>query len=868
MKFTQDFADKLNELVDEDGRSARKLAEKIQQHFPHQQTVSPSTLSRWLREGVRKPRQWQYIFHIGVILGLDRQQVEELLQLSHHPSFATLRQQVKGADKQLLAHWAQFKPFQAPPDLYYFTGRDNELGELVKIFTHSQQGTICALQGLGGIGKTALAVHVAHQLFDYFPDGVVWVQFGHRYNEMALLEELAEAYGYDVSRFQTVTARTKQIKQLLTTKQALIILDNVTCEDEIRMLLPPLSFQRQRSAHATFVHCSFLITTRYHDLTVLDEYGAHRIIMNPLNRHKGEGVTLLKKILSDEHILPQQEKRLTEIADLLGHLPLALDIAANRIKHEPYWTIDEFLEQIGALQDRVSALKRGGKSVRLSFEMSYRALSLELKQFFTMLGLFEGKDFSVEAVAAIATMPINKSTNFLRQLYNLSLVQAGQNGRYHLHPLLRDFSREQNSLPQKTKERFFDYFTNYILTYQRDYLALAQEVGNLLVTLSHLFTNGNTEQYIECTLALFSFFKTRALYDEAHLHLNQAHQLAVEYENHVHLVEILGNLGVIASRQGSNKRAKQFYEEAIELARAQQNLALLSNLLTKQGVLAFRRGHFTEAENCYTEALTIATTQNNHRRSIISQINLGVLMAKQGHCESAKSYYCQALDATAKINGFEREKMSVLQNLGDLMLDQGDFYQAKTYLQQGLSLADVYKDIEMKIRLLGNIGKSALALSNYHEALSSFREGYTLAEQHNLAQQISRQQANLGQAYLKLNDYKTAHLHYEKGLQLAKEGEFKSDICVISNWLGICFFQQSKLDQAEMTLRDSLQLSRKINQPREEAIALEWLARIAAKRGNINKACQHGEASVTILDKIHHYRADEVRCWLQTLPRK
>src|SRR5690606_34842494 len=151
----------------------------------------------------------------------------ELLEAGHHPSVAELWDRVKTEDdKKALSPWPQrTPPFWTDNDLPYFTGRDNELAVLENMLLQGQRPFIC-IQGPPGGGKTVLGTRIAHRFRERFPAGVLWIDAASS-DPMAVLADIAEAYEEDISRYQTLISRSGAVRNILSTKRALIVIDSV-----------------------------------------------------------------------------------------------------------------------------------------------------------------------------------------------------------------------------------------------------------------------------------------------------------------------------------------------------------------------------------------------------------------------------------------------------------------------------------------------------------------------------------------------------------------------------------------------------------------------------------------------------------------
>lgn len=855
------FADVLEKFIKRDGRRTRQIsrASGFGGHFP----VPHVTINRWMRGYVKKPRAWQELVKLAVALRLTESEADELLLSASHPPIAELQETVGESDRELLSQWDKKEivlvtdrtaPFQVPPDLPYFTGRQAELDALKEAIRHKTD--LVCLQGMGGAGKSALAIRVAYELREDFPDGVLWAQL-ERSEPMSVLYSFAHAYGYDVAKCTDLGSRSGKVRELLADKRALIVLDNARSDEDVRPLLPPTG------------SCAVLITTRRQDLSAADR--GERFDIGPFSKEKKEGLALFAKILG-QRPRTDKESTLSQIADLLGHLPLAMAIAGNRMKHERRWSAANFLARIQQEQRRLTELARGDQAVRLSFDWSYDALPPHLQHFFTALGVLEGKDFSVEAAAYVAALPPEEAENYLYELDSLSLVQPAPAERYKLHPLLRDYSRqkkaERSNLPAvaSPSSRMVTFFVDYIVSHKKDYASLDGEIGNLFAALEIAFERNMKTSLVRGATEFCPFLRARGQYEQAKFHLERAEQAAREIGDLASLATVLSHRGRIANKQGEYCQAKELCQKALTLARQTRNQKQVGSLLTSLGALAHRQGHLIEAKGRYEEAMTLARQTGDKGRMAALLTNLGVMATERGDYEQAELSYQQALQLTDKARQ-KRLFCTLLQNLGQLYHDRGDYAQARKHFQEGFSLAGYVGDPELKSRMLGNLGLVAIALNNHAEAAAYIRRGLSLAEKSGLGLQISRQLANLGLVESARRNYDQANLHYSEALARARQNGFPLDICVILNQSGECHLAQQNLFDAGEAFYEALQTAQNAqNFQQEVATSLYGLARIAAKRGNVPEARQLGEQSQLIFATIGHKSANELKWWLAELP--
>lgn len=460
MSHTADFADVLQQFVNRSSYSAGQLARLT--------GIPKPTILSWLDGRVKHPRSYSDLVKLAESLHLEPAETAQLLTAAGFTAAAERMLQAIPPNGKPLANTAvATTPFQAIPALPYFVGRQPLITQIEEILLTDPTVRACCLQGMAGAGKTALAAQIAYRLRPHFPDGVLWANLHHS-QPLNILAAFARAYGEDASTYTDLESRGQMVRQLLADKRVIIILDDVWHGQDIWPLLPP-------STGETAV----LVTTRRHDLFAT--VGMHRLEVGPFDATRQISLKLFSHFLHEE-TAAAKEPILTQIADLLGHLPLAVAIAASRLAYEPNWSPEQFLERLRHTQQQLSELVYEDQSVQISFATSFALLDDALQRFFALTGLFGGRAFSPEAAAAVAQLSLRQAEDFLRKLYALSLCQlagseSGQ-ARYRLHPLLSQYAEEtavtQEHLPQ-AHYRLINYFVDYGEKHQNNKQLLARE---------------------------------------------------------------------------------------------------------------------------------------------------------------------------------------------------------------------------------------------------------------------------------------------------------------------------------------------------------------------------------------------------------
>ena len=354
---------------------------------------------------------------------------------------ATAAEQVSPARHDLLVPLP--RPAQLPAAYQHFAGREAEIDHMLRRLPaapgHDGPGTtmvINAIGGMAGVGKTTLAVQVAHRVSDRFPDGQLYVNLrGFDLNGAAMdpaeaVRGFLEALG--VSRKQMpdgLEAQAALYRSLLADRRVLVLLDNARDAAQVRPLLPGAT------------GCLVLITSRSQLTSLVVAGGAHPLtvdLLSPLDARQ----SLVRRLGAGR--VAAEPDAVDTIVALCGGLPLALSVIAARALMNPAFSLSgiaaEFKEANGSL-DAFDGLDATA-DVRTVFGWSYRALTGEAARLFRLLSLHPGPDIGTHAAAALADRPIVRVRSLLAELTRLHLLTEEAPGRYRFHDLLRAYANE------------------------------------------------------------------------------------------------------------------------------------------------------------------------------------------------------------------------------------------------------------------------------------------------------------------------------------------------------------------------------------------------------------------------------------------
>jgi DNA-binding SARP family transcriptional activator len=366
---------------------------------------------------------------------------------------------------------------QLPTDTRDLTGRAEQIGRLCRLLTGDGGATprgvaIAAVAGMGGVGKTALAVHVAHLLRERFPDGQLFASLrgagpAPAADPAQVLGGFLRALGADAVLPADIEDRAAMYRERLTDRRVLVVLDNAATEAQVRPLLPGSS------------GCAVLVTSRSR-LAGLP--AAVHVSLGAF--HPDEAVELLRRVGGRARV-DAEPAAAAEIAQLCGHLPLAVRIAGARLAARPHWRLAHVAHRLRREQQRLDELSSGDLAVRASMDLSHHALRPETRRALRLLALLDAPDFAAWALAALLDTTVDAAQAHLEALIDAHVVTcAGPDGcgqdRYQLPDLVRLHARERSRAeddPTQCREALVRALGGWLALAEAADSRLAERVG-------------------------------------------------------------------------------------------------------------------------------------------------------------------------------------------------------------------------------------------------------------------------------------------------------------------------------------------------------------------------------------------------------
>ncbi len=320
-------------------------------------------------------------------------------------------------------------PFGLPPVTRYFTGRVAETAEILVALRDS--ASPCVLSGMAGVGKSALAVRCGRRMESHFPDGALFMDLrGNTPGVAAVppadaLDRFLRLLGVPGEAIPAdADDRAVMYRDRMRGRAVLVVLDNARSAEQVVPLLPAEE------------KCRVLITSRYR-LAALDD--AHHVQVDVLNQ--AEGTDLLRSLLSGHPIEgADDEALLRDVVERCGRLPLAVRIAAARLRANPSLGLADLNRRLGDAENRLPELDDGERNVAAVFRLSITVMPPDQLELLGLLASHPGTDLDLPAAAATAGLPEQVTERLLGHLRDGHLIRQTESGRYHWHDLLRSFA--------------------------------------------------------------------------------------------------------------------------------------------------------------------------------------------------------------------------------------------------------------------------------------------------------------------------------------------------------------------------------------------------------------------------------------------
>lgn len=672
-------------------------------------------------------------------------------------------------------------PNTLPRDFSGLLGRDNEIAIATRtIFDNygSRAVVISSFEGMPAIGKTTLAVRIAHLLSDKYPDAQLFIDcYGYTdgqkpLNPEQILDSLLFSFNISISRIpQKFEDKLSLWRQELSTQSVIIVFDNVRSETQIEKLLPSNS------------NSLFLITSRS-KLLIPD---SHSIEVGVLNADAS--VLLLNGGIPENDQV--RYSLLTQLAEKYGYLPYALQI----ISHQILGRGNKYINRLIRSQNKFDALSVLSNAVYLSFDISYQNLCNLDQSLFQVLGLYPGTDFTPYSSAAMLGVDTESIYKSIDTLFQQSLIKEVGDDRYVMHDLMRDFSRQKYNVlhsedcsplirliefyiesvehcckildPHIYREKILSGYSlkiDDLPESQNDAFSwLTLEIENILACLDTAKEHKWDLLYFKLSYVLSPYIMKR---------LSGWRVIKIyEYVTSCDDLDCGMHAAALSSLANAYHQVGMFNEALVIYGQAEKSWLKLKNkqaLADTLGSHAFsleRLGKYPDALKIIDDALQYERELNN-LYGIASVLNSkGAIYWRMEKYPEAKIIFEEAIEIRNRI-GDEFGASSSINNLAFTMLKLGDEPAARNGFSVSLLLSQKYKDHSGEAVTLNNLGYTELFVNRPSEAINhaiaAFNEAIHVDDEY----QVARSYDVKGKAYMQLRDKSNAIINFENALVL------------------------------------------------------------------------------------------------------
>ncbi len=654
-------------------------------------------------------------------------------------------------------------------DLPHLIGREEELRDLLAGVTEDLRGgrsiAIYALDGMPGVGKSALAVHAAYRLRGHCPDGALQINLRTHHphhpsvDPRSALTQLLEAVSTpagELGRAGSLDALAALWRRRNSGRRLLVVLDDVDSTEQISSLLPTapgsvvLLTSRRR--------ISGLVGARQHTVQPLTDDAARAL----LTQITGRG-------FSADH---DQLERFTRRC---GGLPLAVALAAAHLRARPAWGLDDVTERLTkavafAADDSLSP-------IWAAFDMSYRALTPAHRTLLRRLAAHPGDDIGLHAAAAMVAAPLDKTDLDLDVLVEHHLIVETARHRYRLHDLLREYALAQTRLELDTAAS--DDAVGRVLEF---YLATAAHAESVLRPYRRALGEPASRDLREPP-ALDSPEAAQAWLDGESTNLVAVAAYAHERGWSRYASQLPYVLAQHLDRRGHRSQAVEMLSKALDVALQRDGGGcgdtVSAQLMTDLAAAHVRTGELEQALSAAGRAFDAWSVCGDERGQADALIELGRAHWHARRPDAAVAAFERASAAFGRI-GDRRGQGVAGYHIGIVLCEIGENRAALARMHEVLMTARLLRDLVLQCDVLANLGEIYRLIEDYDKALHYFRQAQPLAAQHGNPHTIAVIASNIGAVYDHTGDSESALESFGTALRLFQAvGDWRNEIDVL-----------------------------------------------------------------------------------------
>ncbi|MEV7507475.1 BTAD domain-containing putative transcriptional regulator [Streptomyces sp. NPDC091201] len=729
---------------------------------------------------------------------------------------------------------SQEVPCTLPYDLPDFTGRARELAELFDYVRGPGRGgdrhaRIVAIDGMGGMGKTTLAVRAAHQLADRYPDGQLHIDLhgftpgGRPVTAAAALDSLLRALGTPGDRIpEDLEGRTALWRSRLDGRRVLLLLDNAVDATQIRPLLPAAP------------GCLALITSRGR---LLDLDGVEWVSIGMMEPE--DSTVLMTETLGGTRVAAEPEAS-AELAELCGHLPLALRIATARLRNRPRWTVRYLVERLRDETRRMDELSSGERSVAATLRLSYLAMDEEYRTAFRILSLYPCAGIDVHAAAALLGTSVRDAEDALEFLLDVHLVQQPDIGLYTFHDLVRSFAQ---SLRGRATAEDDAAAVERLLGY---YMTTSDAACEVLFPGREKRPTG-IAPYEGERPAFRDTDQAAAWFDREQAGLLATAALAERCGHDRYAACLSRNVGFHLHAQGQLDEFWSIGRLAVAAARRLDDPALLGISLANLGAACWKLGRFEEGLEVAKEARDTAVRAGDRHTEAHSESTIGLLMSMLGRYGEALPLLELSVAMATEL-GNPRAEAESLSTLSTLYERWGRYPEAAAAARRAIEIDRELGYRSNEIAALTDLAFAQVGLYEYADADASLKRARDLCDETRSPGDVALVLALSARVAQERGDAGAARSFAERALVLGRASGAPIRLAKVENVLGQLYTIRGEHEAALALHTHAHRIASPMSFRAEEASALLGLARAAEALGDLTAAAGHRAQAETLFE--------------------
>ncbi|GAA0428017.1 SARP family transcriptional regulator [Acrocarpospora corrugata] len=731
--------------------------------------------------------------------------------LSTSPELRELLQRISNNDPALLPRPRPARaPARLPRDLSIFTGRTEELSRLTAMAAaHTTAVTVLCVDGMPGVGKSALVLHLAHLLESQFPDGQHYVRLhGHDAEQTVVdaagaLRQLLREIGIPQEQIpQGLDERATLWRAQLARRRVLIILDDATSHEQISHLLPGTPG-------------SLVLITSRRRLTGLDD--ALPLTLRPLP--EDDATELLGRIIKSP--LNRETDQVATAARLCGYLPLAITLAGHQFRGRQSWRVSDLVARLSDGRRRLTEMRGENRAITVAFQLSYDALDSRHRHAFRFLALHPGTDITVDCAAALLAEDGPAAEHLLDGLLDHHLIEH-RDGRYRFHSLLGEYARSLTGTDDVDEVRA-------ALSRLLDlYLYVCDQADRML----HPDRTRPVPEVAHPPEVSTGFSSADAAREWLEVELDNLRQV-VRYAGEngwpKHAALLPHILSKFLETGGYWKEAAYLHEHAVSGWRELADPAGLARALTDLAKVLWRSGIYDQAFLHATEALDIRTGLDD--QSGVAEVldRIGQIHLHRSELDLAFDRCRRALDIRRSLQDLPGQAAS-LNLLAEITWHRGNYAQSVTHLQEALIAFQELGHTAGQLVTLNNIAETELQLGRAASALNLLEQAIAISPEMN-RQHHAVWLNNRANVHQYTGEFTAALDYYRKSLRISQEiGDRRSEADTLTN-IGSCLGQMGRDGEALIHHHKALTISREIFERSIESRALLGIGDVNLRAG-------------------------------------